>query len=129
MPEEMPALWHCLSERFSQCHRCDIDCPFGCRKAHRKKCSAQRSTAYYQTAEGKFKKKRLNARRKGRGIPTPKVDQTLIVHLRVVTRLIEARPVSLAEIVFMVERILRQHSLDKQENIVYLGPCWRDMPP
>lgn len=114
---------------FRNARRCDIDCPFGCRNAHRKKRSTQRSTAYYQTAEGKFKKKQLNARRNSRDMPVPKLDQALIVHIRVATSLIEGRPVCLAEIVSMVKRILRQHSLDNRENLVYQDPCWQDLPP
>ena len=114
---------------FRNAGRWDIDCPFGCRNAHRKKRSAQRSTAYYQTSEGKFKKKLLNARRNSRGMPAPRAEQTLMVHLGVVTRLIEGRPVSLAEIVAMVKRMLRQHSLDNRENLVYQDPCWQDLPP
>ena len=114
---------------FRNAGRCDIDCPFGCRNAHRKKCSTQRSTAYYQTAEGKFKKKQLNSQRTNRGMSAPGVDQTLIVHLRVATSLIDGRPVCLAEIVAMVKRILRQHSLDNRENLVYQEPCMQDVPP
>lgn len=114
---------------FRNAARHDIDCPFGCRNAHRKKCSTQRSTAYYQTAEGKFKKKQLNARRNSRGMAAARVEQTLIIHLGVVTSLIEGRPVSLAEIVAMVKRILRQHSMDNRENLVYQNPCWQDLPP
>lgn len=49
--------------------RRDLRCPFGCRQQHRRKCSCQRSTAYYRTAVGKTKKKRLNARRQGRQTP------------------------------------------------------------
>ena len=62
-------------------------------------------------------------------MPAPRAEQTLMVHLGVVTRLIEGRPVSLAEIVAMVKRILRQHSLDKQENLVYQDSRWQDLPP
>jgi hypothetical protein len=43
--------------------RRDLRCPFGCREHHRRQRSCQRSTAYYQTAAGKAKKKRLNGRR------------------------------------------------------------------
>ncbi len=46
--------------------RRDLRCPFGCQEYHRQQRSCQRSTAYYQTAAGKAKKKRLNARRQGR---------------------------------------------------------------
>jgi hypothetical protein len=41
-----------------------LRCPFGCRQHHRKQRSSQRSTAYYQTAEGKVKKEIQNAKRK-----------------------------------------------------------------
>ena len=113
---------------FRNVGRCDIDCPFGCRNAHRKKRSTQRSTAYYQTAEGKFKKKLLNVRHKGQGRPEPKVAQTLMVHLRVVTSLIEGRSVALAEIVAMIKRIFRQHSIDNGENLVYQDPYGKKLP-
>lgn len=43
--------------------RVDLCCPFGCRQRHRRQRSNERSAAYYQTASGKRKKKRLNARR------------------------------------------------------------------
>ena len=43
--------------------RRNLRCPFGCREHHRRRRSCQRSTAYYQTATGKAKKKRLNGRR------------------------------------------------------------------
>jgi hypothetical protein len=43
--------------------RRDLRCPFGCRQHHRRQRSRQRSTAYYQTAVGRRKKKRLNGRR------------------------------------------------------------------
>jgi hypothetical protein len=46
-----------------------LRCPFGCRQHHRRQCSCQRSTAYYRTAAGKAKKKRLNARRQGDQAP------------------------------------------------------------
>lgn len=49
--------------------RRNLRCPFGCRQRHRRQCSCQRSTAYYRTAVGKAKKKRLNARRQGNQAP------------------------------------------------------------
>jgi hypothetical protein len=136
---EHPHLKLCL-KRCRQCRvvflthprnasREDIDCPFGCRNAHRKRGSIQRSTAYYQTVEGKFKKKHLNARRKGQGLAKPKVDQTLIVHLRVVASLIEGRSVALAEIVALIKRILRQPCLDKWGKRQYKVPYSDSLPP
>lgn len=43
--------------------RRNLRCPFGCRQRHRRQCSCQRSTAYYQTAAGKRKKQGHNRRR------------------------------------------------------------------
>ena len=51
----------------------DLRCPFGCRQHHRRQRSNQRSTAYYQTAAGQWKKKRLNSRRQCR--PDDAVNQ------------------------------------------------------
>ena len=51
--------------------RRNLRCPFGCRQHHRRECSCQRSTAYYRTAAGKTKKKRLNGRRQGRQAAQP----------------------------------------------------------
>ena len=76
------------------------------------------ATPTAESAEGKFKKKQLNARRNSRGLPAAGPDQIIIVHLGVVTSLIEGRPVSPVEIVAMVRRILRQHSMDNQENLI-----------
>jgi hypothetical protein len=46
--------------------RTDLRCPFGCRLHHGRRCSTERSTAYYRTASGRRKKKRLNGRRSSR---------------------------------------------------------------
>jgi len=57
--------------------RRNLRCPFGCREHHRRQCSCQRSTAYYRTAAGKAKKKRLNGCRHRRPVPpaaTPQGD-------------------------------------------------------
>lgn len=62
-------------------------------------------------------------------MPAPKVDQTLIVHLRVVSSLIEGRSVALAEIVAMIKRILRQHRLDKWGKRLYEVPYSEHWPP
>lgn len=49
--------------------RRNLRCPFGCREHHRRQCSCRRSTAYYRTAAGRAKKKRLNGRRYGNQVP------------------------------------------------------------
>jgi hypothetical protein len=111
-------------------HRNDIDCPFGCREARRKRKSTERSTAYYRTPEGKIKKQQQNARRGGCGKASViKVDRPLIAHLKVVTSLIEGRSVALSEIFAMVRRILRQPSLDSWGKTVYQGPYPENLPP
>jgi hypothetical protein len=46
-----------------------LRCAFGCREHHRRQGSCRRSTAYYRTAAGKARKKRLNARRQGNQAP------------------------------------------------------------
>lgn len=43
--------------------RRDLGCPFGCREALRKKRSTDRSTAYYKTRSGRYKKKLQNNKR------------------------------------------------------------------
>ncbi len=47
--------------------RKDLGCPFGCREAHRKKCSSERSTKYNRGEVGRKKKKIYNARRSRAG--------------------------------------------------------------
>ena len=58
-----------------------------------------------------------------------KPDQSLLIHLKVVISLIEGRPVDLADIVFIVENILRQHSFDKEAKYVYPVPYSDNLPP
>ena len=43
--------------------RKDLGCPFGCSEAHGKQQSTRRSVAYYQSKEGRDKKRDLNQRR------------------------------------------------------------------
>jgi len=129
---EKPHLQSCLA----RCRHCgilfithprnagrqDLGCPFGCREAHRKMKAAQRSTDYYRTEEGKFKKKRLNDRRQHAGPPTESagvqpafvLDLRLLVHLQMVVGFIEGRSVSLEEMVLLAVEFfrLRQHSID-----------------
>ena len=71
--ESQPQLRVCLT-RCAHCgiefltdprnlRRTDLRCPFGCRRHHCRQRSGHRSAAYYRTVAGRFKKKRLNARR------------------------------------------------------------------
>jgi hypothetical protein len=102
--------------------RGDLGCPFGCREAHRRRESHQRSGAYYRDEPGKLKKTLLNARR--RKPPTsateaaapPPVEplrwpHPILSYVRLLVRLIEARPVSVDEVLEMLTRAVRQHTM------------------
>ena len=109
--------------------RNDLRCPFGCREAHRKQRSTERSVAYYATAEGKAKKKMQNGKRV-QGPGHPDGDQTvtgalpcpadMVGYVAMVASLIEGRPVSEAEILQMLVRALRQHSMARRRRMDYV---------
>ncbi len=119
--------------------RLDLGCPFGCCRAHRQKQSTRRSVAYYREPEGKVKKKALNARRAKASpaaipasvapVPTPRWPSWILDYVRVVVGLIEARRVSLEEVVAMLERTLRQHRMVRTRRIDQ-GVAWlHEQPP
>lgn len=133
--------------------RSDLYCPFGCREAHRKRCSTERSVAYYRTDAGKFKKGLQNGKRK-RAEPTPERDKRpeeeekpsekdmsggaldgsgfdagMVSYLRMVTSLIEGRRVSRDEIVEMLARVLRQHGMARRRRADYLVWYLNQYPP
>lgn len=92
--------------------RCDLRCPFGCRHAHQKRSSTQRSVMYYRTKEGRFKKSMHNGKRKRRESSEPSrpgaqavgYDAAMVEHVRMVTSLFEGRKVSRREVLEMLER-------------------------
>ena len=116
--------------------RRDLRCPFGCKEAHRKRRSSERSVEYYGTAEGKTKKKIQNGKRsqgEARADPKPqllsgrqldregiRLDAVMVGYVRMVTSLIEARRVSEDEIVEMVLRTMRQHSIVRRRRMDYV---------
>lgn len=133
-----PDLRRCLS-RCQQCrifflsHPCnagrsDLRCPFGCREAHRKQRSTQRSVAYYATAEGKAKKKMQNGKRAKNAVcaDIPAVPEALefpsgtVGYVAMVVSLIEGRPVSEEEIVEILVRAMRQHSMARRRRMDYV---------
>ena len=113
--------------------RNDLGCPFGCCEARRKESSSERSVAYYQTDEGKGKKKVQNNKRKATAesnpqlssepeslipnIVSPAYKPELVKHLCILTSLIEGRRVSQKEIIEMLVRVLRQHSMEKRNRV------------
>lgn len=114
--------------------RKDLGCPFGCREAHRRRWSNERSTAHYRTAGGKEKKAVLNGKRRGGGEPRsePEVsgvaaapeaielEAGIVEHVRVVASLIEGFSVSREEVVAMLERTVRQRSIARERRLDYV---------
>lgn len=124
----------------------DLGCPFGCREAHRKKRSSERSTAYYRTPEGKEKKAQLNSRRREGSARDPaaeserpappaaesgaiEFDAAIVAHVRVVVSLIEGFVVSREEVVAMLERTVRQHRIVRERRIDYVLRWLAEHPP
>jgi hypothetical protein len=118
--------------------RRDLGCPFGCREAHRQRQSSQRSTAYYQDEPGKEKKRQQNAKR--RKVPVPATQpaalspeepapRPLLEYVRMATSLIEGRAVSLAEVVEMLTRVLRQHRMARTRRIDQIVARLNGHPP
>lgn len=138
-----PCLTRCRYCRiFFLTHPCnagrrDLGCPFGCQETHRKRSSTQRSVEYYGTEEGKIKKKMQNSkRRKSKAninsdsppeearrdlvLDGCKFDADMAGYVRMVTSLIEGRRVSLGEILEMLVRAVRQHSMVRRRSIDYV---------
>ena len=130
----------------------DLRCPFGCRQAHRKRQSSRRSTDYYRDEAGKEKKRALNAKRRktparlatpsppapGPSPPSPPLPadglpsswpRTMLAYLQMVTGLIEGRPVSLAEVVAMLRRVLRQHRMVRTRRMDQTLAWLHEHPP
>ena len=108
--------------------RSDLRCPFGCRDAHRKQRSTERSVAYYTTAEGKAKKQVQNGKRSQgaarAGAPpvtgTPPFPAGVVGYVATVASLIEGRRVSEEEIRQMLARAMRQHSMARRRRMDYV---------
>ena len=131
--------------------RTDLRCPFGCRQAHRNQQSTQRSAAYYRAEEGKEKKRMQNSKRrkgtKSKAAPPKKQQATsttattsttaaaakqpkaVIDYLQMMTSLIEGRQVGRDEVENLVERVLRQPSIDHEKRMDYLAQNLKKRPP
>jgi hypothetical protein len=120
--------------------RQDLGCPFGCREAHRRRQASRRSAAYYQDEPGKEKKRQQNAKRRKASPPaalptSPPAEAPLlwprpiVEYVRLVTGLIEGRVVSLAEVVEMLRRVLRQHSMVRMRRIDKMVAWLNERPP
>jgi len=141
--KQQPELKRCLT----RCRHCqivffthprnagrnDLRCPFGCRQAHRRQKSIERSVAYYRSKEGKKKKIALNQRRNriedirastsdgAAGIKI-EADEAIFSHIQVVISLIEGWQVDLETIKSLVAKLLRQQRIDLRKNLLYLCP-------
>ena len=139
----------CLRQCLTRCRHCrifflthpsnagrrDLGCPFGCRDEHHKRRSSERSIEYYRSAEGKFKKKMQNGKRtkvaaneslpgQGQAAALEPRETSFNAHtvdyLRMAISLIEGRPVTTAEILEMLSRTMRQHSLVRGRRMDYV---------
>ena len=128
--------WHCRIFFFTDPRnggRKDLGCSFGCKEAHRQRCSTERSMAYYREPEGKIKKALQNAKRR-KQVPEPSPDppsfpEPVIKHVQMVVSLIEGRPVSRQEILEMLARVLRQHSMVRRRRIDQAVDWLKANPP
>ncbi len=124
--------------------RRDLYCPFGCREAHRKQQSTRRSVAYYRDPTGKKKKSALNQRRAKPSVHGPKAaapgasgprqgsarwNGAMVEHVRMVSSWIEGRRVSRQEILTMLAKVLRQHSMCRRRKIDQAVAWLREHPP
>jgi hypothetical protein len=57
------------------------------------------------------------------------VDDAAVGHIQLVTCLVEGRWVGLSEILTMLEKILRQHSIDLAVKMPYGALCRQKNPP
>lgn len=145
-PELRPCLTRCRRCRIfflthpRNARRRDLGCPFGCREAHRKRQSNLRSTAYYQDEHGKEKKRQQNAKRRKatvsatlRATPLPEEPlpwpRPIVEYVRMVTGLIEGRQVSLAEVLEMLARVVRQHRMVRTRRIDQIIARLNEHPP
>ena len=140
--------WHCgiffLTHR-RNAGRHNLRCPFGCRAAHRKQASGQRSAAYYRDPKGKRKKSEFNQRRprkycppkpashppRARGLKRrrPKWNPQMVEYVRMVASLIEGRRISRGQVLRMLARKLRQHTLCRRRQIDQTVAWLQEEPP
>ena len=119
--------------------RCDLGCPFGCKEAYRQQRSTQRSVEYYRGKEGQIKKRLQNGKRKAvvRPADPPKDPngepggwpEAMVEHVRMVSSLIEGRRVSRREVLEMLAKVLRQHSMCRRPKIDHAVAWLNEFPP
>lgn len=125
--------------------RHDLRCPFGCRGAHRQQSSAQRSAAYYRSPQGRDKKSEFNQRRprqycppkpapnppraRRRKGPRPKWNPRMVEYVRMVASLIEGRRIRRSQVLRMLARKLRQHTMSRRRKMDQTVAWLNEAPP
>ena len=102
---------------------------------------------YNRSPAGKLKKKLRNGKRGDRCRPKPAGDEEpaerteraesegtaldagVVEHVRVVTSLIEGRRVGRDEILEMLRRVMRQHSIARERRVDYVVRTLKEEPP
>jgi hypothetical protein len=97
-----------------------------------------RSAAYYRGKEGRMKKRALNRNRylvatakdsEPEAMREHDCEEPIVEHVRMVVSLIEGRRVRRDEVVGMLKRISRQHSLTRRRRFDYLVQQLNKGPP
>ena len=126
--------------------RKDLGCPLGCSEAHRKHQSTRRSVAYYQTQEGRKKKRDLNQRRPAAcrsPAPAPKAPiqsapaqaartpwpEPVMEYVQRVVSWIEHRHVRRADILQVLANVLRQQGMGRRRRIDHAVAWLNEHPP
>jgi hypothetical protein len=138
--------WHCRI--FFLAAACNAGrkggCPFGCAAEHRRREWRRTSKEYYQSKDGRKKKSDLNQRRKSKPAPPAeakaakalepskavvKVPPFLVRYVQRVVSWIEGRRVSVEEILAMLAKEKRQHTMVRQRRIDAIIRALHERPP
>jgi hypothetical protein len=119
--------------------RKDLGCPFGCREAHRKEQSTQRSVQFYREHQDRkqrqnSKRRKVGGREKEEPAPSPEAvpgpwPEPLVEYVRVVVSLIEGREVRREEILEMLAKVLRQQGMGRRRKIDHAVAWLNENPP
>jgi hypothetical protein len=119
-------------------------CPFGCASAHRRREWRRTSAEYYENPQGKKKKSALNQRRKNKLIATEEAEPAppaqdpgpgkqipplLVGYVQRVVSAIEGRRLSREEILAMLAKEKRQHSMVRQRRVDQIIHSLHERPP
>ncbi len=103
-----------------------VRCPFGCREAHRKRQSVRRSVVYYRDPQSQKAQKgrpQSTAPSWANGVPAgtaqvrsaPKAP-LIVEHVRMVVSLIEGRRISRWQVLRMMAKVWRQHTMVRPQE-------------